>query len=323
MRSVLSAIIIVFALRSSAQSNEAYFDYTMQAQKSYLAKEYKKSASLYSKAFRVNSWKAFGDDRYNAARAWARSGNKDSAFYQLEKLVTLYGFEDFAKMNSDSAFTELQKDMRWKSIKDGVVKNIVSQEANMNSSLATLLDSVYRDHQRYRFEAVIIKNRHGMESEQNREIWKVIHLKDSVNLQIVLGILDKYGWLGTDVAGVNGNATLAMILLHAPLKIQENYLPMMRDARLKGKVEAHDLAAMEDKILLRQGKKQVYGTHLISFDGKKYYISPMEDPAAVDKRRAEAGLEKMNRYLSNFGMKWDLERYRKDQSFLEGKTISY
>jgi hypothetical protein len=325
MRIFLTALMFVlFSCASSkAQNNDVYFGYTMQAIKSFEKKEYKKAAGLYTKAFRANSWKAYEDDRLNAARAWAMAGNLDSAFSQLSKLVKLYEFENYDKLDKDSALATARKDVRWREIREQVMLNILKEEAGVNSSLALLLDSVYRDHQRYRFEAVIIKNRYGNESEQNKDIWKTIHSKDSLNLSIVEGILDKYGWLGKDVVGVNGNSTLAMIILHADLDVQLKYLPMMREAHANGKADAADLAALEDKVALRQGRKQLYGTNLVSFDGKKYYISPMEDPQNVDKRRASLGLEKMNKYLVNFGMRWDIEKYKKELSLLEGKNLKY
>ncbi len=74
---------------------------------------------------------------------------------------------------------------------------------------------------------------------------------------------------------------------------------------------------------LLKGRKQIYGSVLVSFDGKKYYISPIEDPELVDKRRSEIGLNTMNDYLKGWGLKWDVRKYKKELSVFETQTIDY
>jgi hypothetical protein len=45
---------------------------------------------------------------------------------------------------------------------------------------------------------------------------------------------------------------------------------------------------------LRQGKKQIYGSQIArDTQSNKYYLSPLQDAANVDRRRAAVGLEPM------------------------------
>jgi hypothetical protein len=71
---------------------------------------------------------------------------------------------------------------------------------------------------------------------------------------------------------------------------------------------------------LRQGRRQIYGTQL-AFDEAtgESYLEPLEDPDNVDKRRAEAGLEPLQDYLSGVGMRWDPEEYKKKLPAIEAK----
>jgi len=71
-------------------------------------------------------------------------------------------------------------------------------------------------------------------------------------------IINKYGWLGADVVGEHGNQTIWLIIQHSDLATQERYLPMMREAAKNVKASASDLAYLEDRVALRQGKKQIY-----------------------------------------------------------------
>jgi hypothetical protein len=110
---------------------------------------------------------------------------------------------------------------------------------------------------------------------------------------------------------------LYRIIQHSDIKTQEHYLPLMREAVKNKKATSSDLASLEDRVALRQGGKQIYGTQ-IGYDSKtlKYYVSPLEDPDNVDKRRAEAGLKPLSEvlefYFDTWKLKWDVEQYKKD-----------
>ncbi len=136
-----------------------------------------------------------------------------------------------------------------------------------------------------------------------------------------MAIIDRYGWLGTDVIGVQGNATIFLVIQHADIAIQEKYIPMMRDAVKKGKAFGSDLALLEDRVAFRQGKRQIYGSQ-IGRDNEthNYFILPLEDPDNVDKRRAEVGLSTIAEYVNHWQIKWDVEQYKKDLPALESKV---
>ena len=72
---------------------------------------------------------------------------------------------------------------------------------------------------------------------------------------------------------------------------------------------------MEDRVLLYQNKKQLYGTQIQSDSGiQKYYLYQLDDPDNVDKGRAKMGLGKLADALLEWGIKWDLGGYKKEQA---------
>jgi hypothetical protein len=87
---------------------------------------------------------------------------------------------------------------------------------------------------------------------------------------------------------------------------------MMRDAVKKGNAQGGSLALLEDRVALRQGKKQIYGSQIGSSEIQLYHVLPMEDPDNVDKRRAEVGLSPLADYVIHWQIKWDVEQYKKD-----------
>ena len=195
-----------------------------------------------------------------------------------------------------------------------VKANKQQSEVNIDKDLAEKLKLVRDDDQKYRNMQNALwrrKDTSGTASEE-QHLRIIIKYKDSVNQIIVCHILYTYGWLGPDKVGFLGTQTLFLVIQHARLEIQEKYLPMMRQAVKEGKVLARDLAFLEDRVALRQGKKQLYGsqTWLDRSDGK-LSVQPVEDPENLDKRRAAVWLEPMSVYL---GYTWDAAAYIKAQS---------
>lgn len=75
--------LFIFLFVPAAFSQQPVTDYQRlitQADSLYAAGLFKKAAYRYTEAFKLNGWKGFIPDIYNAARSWARIVNLDSAF---------------------------------------------------------------------------------------------------------------------------------------------------------------------------------------------------------------------------------------------------
>ncbi len=79
----------------------------------------------------------------------------------------------------------------------------------------------------------------------------------------------------------------------------------MREAVSNGKAVPQYLAMLEDRVLVRQGKKQTYGSQLET-DNKtqKYIFSPIDDELNVNKRRASVGLSPIEEYAKMMGVEY-------------------
>ncbi|MBA3705373.1 MAG: hypothetical protein H0W84_05590 [Bacteroidetes bacterium] len=325
MRKILSPtfILLFIVLRLSSQTPTKYFQFTNEARESFKNEEYKNAALLYSQAFQVNSGKAFCHDRCNAARANAKAGYIDSAFYQLFKVTELYDFSDYETLTNDPYLISLHSDKRWNEVLDKVKKNIGKAEGKLNKALVIVLDSIYCRDQTCRLNSVSINNQFGTGSPEAKEISKVIKRIDSINLTVVLGIIDNYGWLGKNIVGAIGNSTLSLVIQRADIKVQEKYLPVLREAFKKNNADPYDLAILEDIVALKRNGKQIYGSQLKQGVEKKYFILPIENPENVNERRNKLGLNTMDEYLENWKMTWDITKYRTDLIIVEEKKIQY
>lgn len=130
---------------------------------------------------------------------------------------------------------------------------------------------------------------------------------DSCNQAQVEKLVADYGWLGKSTIGVQGNITLFLVIQHADLPMQEKYFPMMEASVLAGESRAVDLALLQDRILMRQGKKQVYGSQVVfnAITGDPEFY-PIDDEKNVNVRRTKIGLEPLEEYATHFGIDYKL-----------------
>jgi hypothetical protein len=307
MKYSIAIVAIIFTQVCFGQNS--YSDLVRKGDSLYRVKDYRNSALAYSKAFEVNGWKGFANDRYNAACSWALSGNADSAFFQLERIATRSNYKNYAHITADSDLNSLHHDKRWQPLLDLIRQNKEKAEANLNRPLAAQLDSIYMEDQKYRQQMRVIEQKHGWESSEMKALVKLMHDADSVNLIKVSKILDTHGWLGADVVGDQGNSTLFLVIQHSDQKTQEKYLPMMREAVKNGKAQGSSLALLEDRVALAQGKKQIYGSQIHrDMQTGKYFVAPIEDEPNVNKRRAAVGLEPLEEYVKHWNITYTLPK---------------
>lgn len=282
----------------------------------YNQKNYVQGAKLLAAAFNIayKNYKEYGQPRweaaYNSACCWALAAEPDSAFKELFIIARKGRLADYTLLTTDSDLKTLHDDKRWKAINDLVKRNVQKSSAHFDTALVAKLKIIRSEDQTYRFQLDTVRSK-----AERANILKIGRHKDSINLPQIEAILDKYGWLGPDKIGFLGAQTLFLVIQHAPLKVQEKYLPMMQEAVKKGNALARDLAFLEDRIALRQGKKQLYGSQLFT-DETGVYVQPLEDPDNLESRRASVWLEPMSEYI---GRKWDPAEYKKMLPVIEAK----
>lgn len=319
-KAILSICFIAACSLSYGQSaaEQEYNNNVAEAEKLYDQKDYARSAQHYSKAFAALGGKGMPGDRYNAACTWALAGNADSAFFQLERIATKSNYTDLNHLLVDTDLTTLRNDKRWNEVVAIVKQNKEKLEANYNKPVVAMLDTIMMEDQKYRMEIEAVEKKYGRDSKEMKAHWKKIEKADEINLKKVTAILDKYGWMGPDEVGRSGNSALFLVIQHADHKTQKKYLPIMREAVNQNKANPSHLAMLEDRVALGEGKKQVYGSQ-IGMDQKtgKYYVSPLEDPDNVDKRRADVGLGPLSEYVRNWQLEWNVEEYKKQLPQIE------
>jgi hypothetical protein len=282
------------------------------AESLYTAKEYPASAAAYRSAF---AWApGTAQDFYNAACSAALAGDTSTALAWLDSAVAK-GWRNPGHLETDTDLSSLHVTAGWTTV-TGRLRSIVDEiEKNYDKPLQKELIEIYEDDQGIRREFLAAVEKEGWKSPAADSLGKVMSARDSVNLVRIKAILDEKGWLGPGKVGGQASMTLFLVVQHADLVTQQKYLPMMREAAARGDAEKRNLALLEDRVALGEGRKQLYGSQIGVDDSTgKNYVLPLEDPDNVDARRARMDLGPMADYVKRWGIAWDPAQYKADQA---------
>jgi len=198
-------------------------------------------------------------------------------------------------------------------ISSGQVTSFSIDNTKLNKPLSDSLAAIYNSDQLTRMAYFQAK-------EQNKpaafvdSLLKDMKETDYENLKKVNAIIRDNGWLGPQTVGIDGAQGLFLVIQHADLETQEHYLPLIKKAEKKGEILSSNLAILEDRICMRNGRNQIYGSQ--GFTDKetgKKYIYPIGNIDDLEERRKTMGMRPMKDYVKG----WNLEEYKKDLPDIE------
>lgn len=128
---------------------------------------------------------------------------------------------------------------------------------------------------------------------------EIIERNDARNIKIVDKILKSGLPQGLSEESYK---TIWIVIDHAPLEKQEQYLPLVEQMATEGYVGVDEYAILYDRVAMGQNRHQRYGSQLVQFgavDAQKLYVWPIEDGAKVDSLRSAVGLSSFYNYLKD------------------------
>lgn len=240
---------------------------------------------------------------YNLACCYSLLINSDSAFIYLDEAIRLGKDDGWALADSD--FRNLHNDERWREVESKLKDIYIKKNTSKHPELAWQISKMFFEDQAPKVVSDNIMVKYGIKSVQMDSINRIIVNIDSLNMINLENIFDLHGWTGKDLVGLDAADKAFIIILHAPLFYQKKYFGMINTAISNGDIRKSSIAYLTDKILTKEGKKQLYGTQLkYSYETKSYDFKPIDDEKNVNKRRSEIGLGPLEDYAKNFGFEY-------------------
>jgi len=306
MPRTLPLLCLLFVLGPHDLISQTYYEYTSQANELYQAKKYQESSKAWDLAFKAHH--GFSSDYYNSACTNALAGNNDKAFDHLEKAIK-NGWNDIEWMKKDSDFASLKTSEKWSDFIKHIPELRQGYLNSLNMQMKQKLENLRMQDQTIRYLLPDAEKRFGRESDAYK--WfrsELMTRNDSVVLNRITDIIEKNGWMGISEVGVLANQTFWLVIQHAPLDVQKKYLPVLEHSVRNGESKAEYLAFLQDRVLMREGKKQLYGTQS-RWDKKikKNVIWSITDYKTVNQRRAQVGLGSIEDYAKDNGYLYDIQ----------------
>lgn len=260
-----AACALVLALPAGAQTFDELFG---QGAAAYDKSDWPRCAELFASAGQAATHDRQAARSFFAAAACsAAAGQKEAAFGYLDKAAAR-GHDDLDRATSNSQVQALHDDPRWKTFLHGVEARRAEREKRNNAELAR----IYKEDQ---------ADRSG---DLEKADWTAISARDKARQERVHQIVTE------------GGATTADDYFHAAMVFQHGDTDEEIAKAHELSLKAAELdpehpaarwlaAASKDRLLMRQGKPQLYGTQFRKVDGK--WVLHEVDPSVTDEERAK------------------------------------
>ena len=125
--------------------------------------------------------------------------------------------------------------------------------------------------------------------------------EDHRNQELVISIIEKCGMPTLNEVSQKHMNAIWLGLQHTTEKYRKKYFPQIEKAVKNGDLSKQQYALMKDRILMDEGKPQIYGSQIKN--GKLYKL---ENPETVNERRKKMGMGTIEDYLKNFNIQFSL-----------------
>ncbi len=297
------------------------------AEARYRAGQFAESADAYEVAIKAGAISA--RVLYDAACSSMRAGRVESALHLLRTSVKA-GYRDVSRLRADSNLALLHGEASWSEVvaictenQDAYLKTLGNPDLHLELMAMMRADQEVRtqDHVRSaQGEPHATGHEHadgsahteehappdeeprggqGHAQEGNQVHGAGMRDVDAVHTARMKEIIAKHGWPTRSMVGREGATAAWLLVQHADAdpRFQRQCLELMLEAD-QSEYSLGDLAYLTDRVLVNEGKHQLFGTQFHLVDGEMA-PRPIKDPERLDARRKAAGLSTMKEYLDH------------------------
>ncbi|MCX6712775.1 MAG: hypothetical protein NTY66_01050 [Candidatus Vogelbacteria bacterium] len=134
---------------------------------------------------------------------------------------------------------------------------------------------------------------------------------DESNIKQLKLIIEQLGLPTISKVGKKASASAWLIAQHSPeQEFRKDYLRLMKQHL--DDVDQKNLATMQDRVNMNDGKPQTYGTQFTQVKEGEFKLWKVHDQKNLDKRRAEIGMSSMSAEIKRIS-----KNYRGKYKFFE------
>ncbi|MEM7367370.1 MAG: DUF6624 domain-containing protein [Bacteroidota bacterium] len=288
----------------------AYKENILCAQEALEAKDYATCAECYEKALAITQKSPYS--LIMAASCFSMNQEAEKAFPYIFTAIKQNWDQAEYYLNFVDGLEGVKASPQWAVVLDSLKARRIAYESTLNMPLKRELDSMMVLDQKYRKMMDSVSTEFGWQSPEMSALWAKQNAVDSSNTIRIEEIIAEHGYPGKSLVGDRSGEVAFFVIQHAELDIQEKYLDMMSEAADAGEVKWSLIAMLVDRVRMRQGKTQLYGSQVTRDSTGKSMFHPIEDEANVNVRRSKVGLGPLEDYAKHFGFEYHLPKKDKE-----------
>jgi len=270
-----------------ACSQRFFFDHVATADKACQAGEDRLAIAHYDSAFA--RYPGSPKERVAFATVLKRSGLERRAVEQLKVAIDQH-MHSYADKLFDSQWTQWLDPTLFEGFKRYADSTVAAHLFGYSEEFSSRLLSMAVVDQGIRKLIGVLEDSGTVPDSTLSLCWRQLDPIDSVNAADYLKLYSRHGFPDIDVVGEDANKAGWLILQHAPLAIQEQFLPIFRNSCERGQTPWQYYAYLTDRVMNRQGLPATkYGCSFIREPDGIYY-QRVEDKACVNAYREAVGM---------------------------------
>lgn len=245
-------------------------------------------------------------DLYNLSATFSRLGQQDSAVIYLTRFV-IESNDSVGEALSDPEFYKIRTAAGWAKLENLMLKNYIAKNKLVIKDLAYAkkLWELRAIDQAYYQDITIAEMKTGKSSPVTLGLWDLKRKLGDENLRTLEALITKKGWPKISEVSKGPASTAFLVIQHATLKKQQQYLPVIKKLCEAGEARWQDYALMYDRIQTDIDKPQRYGSQVrYNNETGQHELFPLENAEKVDEWRKEVGLNPLSEYLANWKIAW-------------------
>ena len=278
----------------------SYDDLIMQADACFMQGDFIGASNAFDNAFAMKE-SIQNHHLYNSACASALAGQNDKAFERLNMRLQRDPDWYVEDPNRDNDLVNLHSDSRWQAFCATIMARRERIEANYDKPLVTRLREIARRDQAVRYDFLNAYNAQPRNQALVDSLTFEMQRIDSINQTEICDILDTRGFVGKETVG-DACSVYWLVIQHSPVELQKKYFPMFVEAMHRGEMAKSQVAMMDDRIAMFEGRPQKYGSQIVENEKGQRVIYNLLDPAKVDQWRSEMDLNPLSDYMKQMGV---------------------